>query len=186
VSVADNDFPEVFDGAPVSAPYWFNPVAEAVTALTAAAATAPRGIMAAPTTSVATGTATAASTVEVKDAVLGDYTFTAVAGRRYRVHYHGAMGNSDTVNCRMLTRIRDGGASSPGIGSTLIAEVSTYLTETGTGSAGRASFDVLHTFTATAGTHILAAFTQSPDSAIMTPVSTGAGRELYVEDIGAA
>lgn len=184
--MAANNFPLAFDGAPVSAPYWFNPIAEAVTALQTLALTAPRGIMAAPLTSIANGTATAASTTEVKNIILGDYTFTAEANRRYRVHYHGAMGNSDTVNCRMITRIRDGGVGSPGIASTLIAEVATYLTETGVSSAGRASIDVLHTFTATAGVHILAAFTQSPDSAIMTPVPTGAGIELYVEDIGAA
>lgn len=158
---------------------------DASTDVSVAGLSLPRGIMAIPITSSSNGTATAANTTEVRDAVLGSYVFTAVAGHRYRVHYHGAMGNSDTVNCRMITRIRDGGSSTPTTASTLIAEVSTYLTETGTGSAGRASFDVMHTFTATAGTHTLSAFTQSPDSAVMTPVSTTAGRELYVEDIGA-
>lgn len=39
--MASNNFPEVFDGAPVGAVWWFNPIAEAVTALQSVVSAAP-------------------------------------------------------------------------------------------------------------------------------------------------
>jgi hypothetical protein len=141
----------------------------------------PWGIVATPTSTASNGTATGADTTEVRDTTLTSYVFTAVAGRMYQVHYHGFLANSGTVNSRMIVRVRDGGASTPTTASTLLGEDYVYVTETST--AGRATGALIRTFTATAGTHTLSAFTQSPDSVVMTPVST---RELYVVDIGPA
>lgn len=146
--------------------------------------TQPRGIVAAPTSTTSNGTATAADTTEVYDAVLGNYVFIAEANRWYRVHYSGLLANTATANCRFICRIRDSGdATTPDTADTLLAEVPVMVTETG--STGRVICHVEHPFTASAGTHTLAAFTQSPDSAILTPVAASpAGRQLYVEDIG--
>jgi hypothetical protein len=140
---------------------------------------APRGIMAAPVSTTANGTPTAADTVEVKDTTLADYVFTAETGRRYRVHYHGVQANSATADSRMVIRVRDGGVAAPTSASTLIGETKAYVRETAGG--GRVTADLVRTFTASSGVHTLAAFTQSPDAVIMTPVED---RELYVEDIG--
>lgn len=175
MTIADPVYGDIID------PAWAALVDAAVNAHETLLASMPRGCMATPVSTSSNGTATAADTVEVRDTALGNYTFTAVANRRYRVHYHGALANSGTVNCRMVVRVRDGGASTPTTASTLIGETSAYVTETST--SGRTQCDLVRTFTTTAGTHTLAVFTQSPDSAAMTPV---ASRELYVEDIGAA
>jgi hypothetical protein len=143
----------------------------------------PRGIMTAPTTSMANGTATAADTVEVRDAVLGNYVFTALANRRYRAWYTGGI-NSATIDTQYIQRIRDGGASTPTAASTLIAESNEHIAEASTG--GIKTVLIGQTFTATAGVHTLSLFSQSPNSAVLTPVPRGTPRELYVEDIGPA
>lgn len=142
-----------------------------------------RGIVAAPVASTANGTATAANTTEVRDSVLGNYTFTAEAGRWYQVVYVGSLTNVDTVSVRMNTRIRDGVASTPTTASTMLAESTDYVTETG--STGRASIVIeSQPVQLSAGTHTLSVFTQSPDSAICTPVPSSLPRTLYVRDLG--
>lgn len=142
---------------------------------------AARGIMTNPTRSTSDGTATAADAVEVRDAVLGNYVFTAATGRLYRVVYNGNY-NSTTGDVRAVTRIRDGGVSTPTTASTLIAETTMHMAEGGTG--GRQTMVLTQTFTASAGAHTLSMFTISPESVVLTPINAGVGRELYVEDIG--
>jgi hypothetical protein len=137
-----------------------------------------------PATSAVDGTATAANTTEVRDAVLGNYVFTAVAGHWYEICYSGALANVGTANCRMITRIRDGGNSTPTTGSTLVGETTNYCTETGT--AGRNSILVCgRPRQFAAGVRTLSAFTQSPDSAAATPVvDTMATRMLFARYAG--
>jgi hypothetical protein len=159
-------------------------IADIQTDVSSILASYPRGIMAAPVSTGTNGTATGADTTEVRDAVLGNYVFTAVAGRRYRVRMHGLLANAAVADCRFSCRIRDGGASTPTAASTLLAEGQTWVGETISG--GREQCIVEATFTASAGTHTLSAFTFSPDSVALTPISGAVARELYVEDIGAA
>ena len=143
----------------------------------------PRGVMGTPTTSTLNGTATAADTTEVRDAVLGNYVFTAVADRWYEVVYIGALANSGTASVRFQTNVRDGGASTPTTSSTLVDVDVVWVGEVGTG--GRTMIRIIgRPQTFTAGTHTLSAFTISPDSAVLTPASSGT-RVLYVRDIGA-
>jgi hypothetical protein len=78
------------------------------------------GIMADPITNAGAGTPTS-STTEVRDAVLGDYVFTAVAGRRYQVVLTGGM-SSSVANDVYEVNVRDGGGSTPTSGSTLVAQ----------------------------------------------------------------
>src|SRR5581483_9679405 len=63
---------EVYDGAA-----WQPAVPTATTP-----ASMPRGIMAAPISTTANGTATPGTTADTLDTVLGNYQFTATAGRR--------------------------------------------------------------------------------------------------------
>lgn len=143
----------------------------------------PRGIMTEPTTSTSDGTATGANTTEVRDSVLGDYVFTAVADRLYRVNYKGNA-NAASADVRFVHRIRDGGGSTPTTASTLIAENTMHMAEASTG--GRQTMVLSETFTASAGVHTLSLFTISPESVVLTPIADAAGRKLYVEDIGPA
>jgi hypothetical protein len=136
-------------------------------------------IMEDPTTTSASGSATAVLNTEVLDAVLGTYVFTAVAGRRYRYILSGAKmsGTSGTLAEFM---IRDGGGSTPTSGSTLLGQAAAYIPATG--GAGQITCYVSGTFTPSAGTRTLGVFTVSrAGTAAVTPVGT---RELYVEDIG--
>lgn len=136
-------------------------------------------IMAAPTATASTGTVSSGTT-ETRDAVLGDYVFTASAGRRYRVIYDGLLMNTQTANDRYVVHIRNGGASTPDATSTLIAASAVVVTVTGT--AGRPGVFVAGTFVPGAGTVTLSAFTL-----LATGTGNGApvgNRELYVMDIG--
>lgn len=139
-----------------------------------------RGVMAAPRRITSDGTATAANTTEIRDAVFGNYVFTAQAGRQYRVVYTGN-GNAGAAG-RFTHRIRDGGASTPTTASTMIAENTMRMATLGT--TGRQTMTLAEAFTATAGTRTLSLFTISPESVVMTPVTAGVGRTMYVEDIG--
>lgn len=65
----------------------------------------PFGIPAAPITTSSNGTATSGTT-ETVDAVLGTYTFTAVAGVRYRVTLSGRGINQTAANDRFSLKLR--------------------------------------------------------------------------------
>lgn len=147
-------------------------------------ALAPVGaVLGTPKTSALDGTASTL-TNEVRDAVLGDYVFTAVAGHWYEIVYTGALANMSAANSRMATRIRDGGASTPTTGSPLVGETTNYCVETGT--AGRNSIRLggrVSQFTS--GIHTLSLFTISLDSATSTQVPDTVGlRQLYVKYAG--
>lgn len=150
------------------------------TAMTDAAnLTQSRGVMVTPVATATAGTATSGTT-ETRDAILGNYAFTALTGRRYRVVFAGALLNGDTANDRYTLNIRDGGASTPTAVSTIIVATSRLVAVTGTN--GRSGVDLTGTFTATAGTHTLAIFLlRSAGAGIGTLVGQ---REIYVEDIG--
>lgn len=144
----------------------------------------PRGIMATPVNTTSNGTSTAANTTEVRDAVLGDYEFIAEQGRLYEVVYNGLRANAAVIPARFVARIRDGGTSTPTTGDTLLAEGQVLVAVAL--SVGRTDCPFAHTFTTTAGVRTLSAFTQSPDSVILTPTAGAPGRELFVRDIGPA
>jgi hypothetical protein len=76
--------------------------------------------MPAATTTAANGTETSGTT-ETRDAVLGNYSFTALAGHSYRVVLENAGGVCTVVNDQFGIRIRNGGASTPTASSTQIA-----------------------------------------------------------------
>jgi hypothetical protein len=133
----------------------------------------PAGGVAAPATSTA---ATTAVSAETKDGGVGDYQFTAYAGRWYEVRY-SARGQTDTINTSLDVVIRDGGGSSPGTSSTAIAAASLALPiAAGSGATGLKIADPVQF---TAGTHTLAAFYlrtagagQLPGGQAQAPTST--------------
>lgn len=137
-------------------------------------------IMAPPTTTSSTGTASSGTT-DTMDAVLSTYTFTAVAGRRYRATLSGCIMVGSVTGDTYWVRIRDGGVSTPTGASPAVAETRFYASNTsGSGQIGLPGLS--GTFTPAAGTRTLAVFVQRT-------VGTGSGqplgnRELYVEDIG--
>lgn len=136
-------------------------------------------IAADPTSTSSSGTASSGTT-ETRDAVLGDYTFTARAGRRYRVIYDGLIMSSSVAADVYQIRIRNGGASTPTAASTLIA-ASQWKAQT-SGGPGQETVPVGLTFVPGAGTVTLSAFTvRSSGTGVGTPLGT---RELYVLDIG--
>jgi hypothetical protein len=143
----------------------------------------PAGIMAAPTTTTSDGTATSAGT-ETRDAVLGNYAFTAVAGHRYRVWLTGRAIQGAVANDRYAVRIRNGGGSTPTTASTQVAEcdVITYII----GGNGLASFICVGTFIPGAGTVTLGVFTlKAIGTGPGTPKTIGTVTEFYAEDLGA-
>lgn len=144
-----------------------------------------------PISTVTNGTATVGTTDTI-DSVLGNYQFTAISGRRYRVVMTGLMGNGSVAADVFAIRVRDSGsASTPTTSSTAVLD--TAWTPTTTGSPGRQLIPMEDTFIAgSSGTHTLAFFAQrSSGTGIFTPVSpnsfggsvTGA-RKLWVEDCG--
>jgi hypothetical protein len=140
-----------------------------------------RGLMGAPTSTSTDGTGTS-STTDTRDAILGNYTFTAIANRRYRVTLSGMSLNGSVANDRFNYNIRDGGASTPtgASGSVAAGSVITYIV----GTNGRATTHISATFTPSAGTRTLSLFVaRAAGTGVGTPVGS---RELYVEDIGPA
>jgi hypothetical protein len=134
--------------------------------------------MGTPTATASAGT-TATAGAETRDAVLGNYAFTAVAGRRYEVRLNGATVSSGTAGHVPAFRIRNGGSSTPTTASTLVAAnsvVTPSLLGTGLPVGG--------TFVPGAGVQTLAVFTLSlAGGSNIIPAAT---RELYVIDIGLA
>jgi hypothetical protein len=142
-----------------------------------------RGIMADPI--FTTGATSAASTgTEQKDTDLGDYTFTAKAGRLYVVHCTGRI-NSTVAGDQADVIIRDGGASSPTTASTQLTGRSYQI---GNATGGQA-VDLAHQRNNfSAGVHTIAAFYKRTAGTgnVVFRQSSGAVRDLWVEDIGPA
>ncbi|SRR6266540_2142627 len=140
----------------------------------------PRGIVAVPKTG--TGATAIATTTELKDLVVGDYTFTAVAGRRYRVHFQCRL-RSTVAADKVDVRIRDGVGSSPTNVSTLLTGAEGTVAATTGGDDLKVEQTLLGL---SAGTHIIAAFyiRALGTGNVTLDVATGQNRELYVEDIG--
>ena len=137
------------------------------------------GVPATPTTTSSTGTATSGTT-ETRDAVLGDYQFTAIAGVRYLLVYVGCRMNTTVANDLYEIRIRNGGASSPTSASTLIAAHAKVVNVVGGG--GQETCDVFATFVPGAGTVTLSAFTvRTAGTGVGTPTTS---RELFVIALG--
>ncbi|HTF08181.1 MAG TPA: hypothetical protein VK659_08420 [Asanoa sp.] len=145
----------------------------------------PRGIIGAAQATALTGTATTAgaSNVEVRDAVLGDYTFTADATRLYVVKYPNVRASVDAAATPNLVtiRVRDGGAGTPTVASPMVAEGQARLVATG--GPGQASIYVESIpLTFSTGTHTLGAFIVAATAAgTVTPLGN---RALYAADIG--
>lgn len=98
-----------------------------------------------------------AVTVETKDGGVGDVTFTAVAGRKYRIRYTTLVSVA-TANTNVFIRLRDGGASSPTTSSTLLTQGNTGMI-TQLGGPGQPTIVVDQLLSGlSAGTHTVAAF----------------------------
>jgi hypothetical protein len=137
--------------------------------------------MGTPTSTTSNGTSTSGTT-ETRDVVLGSYTFTAVANRRYRAVVDGLQ-ISGGINDVVGVRIRNGGNSIPVAGSTQVAQSQTMLNATG--GPGQSSVPLAGTFVPGAGTVTLGVFTiRLAGAANETPV--GNPRELYAVDFGPA
>jgi len=142
----------------------------------------PTGItMGTPTTTATNGTTSVAAT-ETLDAVLGNYTFTALAGRRYRVAFTGMGPWTSVAGDVFKINIRNGGASTPTAASPLI--VTATIPVALSGGSGAPTVPVLGTFVPGAGTVTLGVF-------VLRYVGTGTAiptgnRELYVVDLGPA
>ena len=129
-------------------------------------------------------TSTAATGTEVKDTQVGDVAFTVVAGRKYRVVYHGRCESATGSNSIDL-RIRDGGASSPTTANTCVASASA-----GTVAVGGPDFIDTRAEALlvglSAGTHTIAGFVaETTGSGTVRAGQASAGtRELIVYDEG--
>jgi hypothetical protein len=138
--------------------------------------------MGTPTATVNAGTPTVGTT-ETRDAVLGNYTFTAIAGRRYRAVVDGMAANGNAVGDTATWNIRNGGASTPTAASTLVASM-VQLGVVASGAAGRIPVALSGTFVPGAGVVTLSVFVvRATGTGVMTPVGT---REFYAVDMGPA
>ena len=138
--------------------------------------------MGTPTATGAVGTSTVAAT-ETRDAVLGDYVFTAVAGRRYQAVMTGLHIVATVAADIFGLRIRNGGASTPTAASTLVASTRIHTTVAG----AMYPVPLSRTFVPGAGTVTLSVFavrTAGTGTAVMTDPDQP--RELYVVDLGPA
>lgn len=134
-----------------------------------------------PTTPTSTGTAGTATvaTTETRDAVLGNYVFTAVAGHRYQAVFSGGALNASVANDLFSVRIRNGGAATPTAASALVG-MNQFLCPVAA-SAGAGASSVIGTFVPGAGTQTLSVFAVRLSG---TGVATFQGtRELYVIDL---
>lgn len=141
-----------------------------------------RGLMATPVATSSAGTTTSGTT-DTRDAAMGNYVFTAVASRRYRVSVLGLRIGGTVSGDTFNIRVRDGGASTPTAASLQIAQSSKRVPVNG--GAGEETVLVSQTFTATAGTHTLSVFVQRT-AGTGTGTIGATAREMFVEDIGAA
>lgn len=142
------------------------------------------GLPAARITTASNGTTTSGAT-ETRDAVLGNYAFTADGTTRYRAMLLGRMpfGNSTSLGDRYLINIRDGGGSTPTAASPLVAQLAVVLL--GAGFAAAPTTPVIGTFLPGAGTRTLSAFfLRVSGTGTVTPASPSAACEFYCEAIG--
>ncbi len=120
---------------------------------------------------------------EVRDTVLGTYSFTVPAAAntwRYEAVYNGAL-MSGTAGELYAFRIRDGGASTPTSSSTLVANSQIEINTTG--GPGQQTVITQGTWVPGAGVHTLGVFTVRVNGVgAATPVTPTAGpdRELFV------
>jgi hypothetical protein len=126
--------------------------------------------------------------VETRDAVLGNYVFTALANHRYHALFENARCGGNGANTLLTTNIRNGGASTPTNASTLIAStVSDLRVAGGPGIIGVPTCSGL--FTPGAGVQTLGIFGQMQGTAAVGSANhfttAPALRSLYVEDMGA-
>jgi len=135
--------------------------------------------MGTPASTSSSGTVTSGTT-ETRDAVLGNYVFTAVASRRYRAVLDGCGVGTSVADDAVCVRIRNGGGSTPTSASTLIASARGYVL----GTLYDPTLPVAGSFVPGAGTVTLSAFTVRLGG---TGVETPSGsRQLYVVDLGPA
>jgi len=136
---------------------------------------------AAPLTNASNGTTTSGTT-ETRDAVLGNYVFTGVAGVRYRVWLLGG-GHQPTVSGdRFSVRVRyTTNGATPTSSDTMAGADTTFIT---VGTSGNQNFVVPHitTFVPGAGTITLSVFyVRIVGTGTVTPTGN---RQLYAEEIG--
>src|SRR5665647_576847 len=134
-------------------------------------------IMGTPTTAAAPGTATS-GTIETRDAVLGNYTFTAVAGRRYQAVVNGMLGSGSVANDLFVIKVRNGGASTPTAASTAVASLRYPVFATG--GVGQMGIPLSGTFVPGAGTVTLGIFAiRLAGTGTLILASDAVARELY-------
>lgn len=141
------------------------------------------GIVAPPIATASSATATSGAT-DTKDVVIGDYTFTAIANRRYVCRLGSMLISSGTANDLFQIRIRNGGASSPTNASTTVAGTQAFVGVAG--GPGQAGTPALGGFSLAAGTATLGLFLArvagtGPGTLV---AAVGLNRELWVEDVG--
>lgn len=147
-----------------------------------------QSLMAVPTTTTSNSTTTSGTTDTI-DAVLGNYQFTAIAGRRYRVIAANQFGNGSVAGDVFAVRVRNSGsASTPTTSSTAVIDTG-WVTAPTTGSSGRTAIPMEDTFiAASSGTQTLALFMQRVSGTglfnAVTPAATTGARKLWVEDCG--
>jgi hypothetical protein len=140
-------------------------------------------IPAVPISTSSNGTSTSGTT-ETLDAVLGTYSFTALAGVRYRAMLTNIMlfGTSTAVGDRYTINIRNGGNTTPSSSSTLVATLNVIIDGSGGGFTGDVGHVVSGTFMPGAGTVTLGVFVVRV-SGTGTIVPTF-NRELCAQPIG--
>jgi len=140
--------------------------------------------MGTPVSAAAVGTTTSGTT-ETRDAVLGNYTFTAVAGRRYQVVVNGMLGSGSVVGDLFAIKVRNGGASTPTTASTAVASLRYPVFAAG--GVGQTGIPLSGTFVPGAGTVTLGIFAvRLAGTGILNLASDAVSRELYAVDIGPA
>lgn len=148
--------------------------------ITAAAANA-LSVPVVPTSTGSNGTATSGTT-ETRDAVLGNYQFTAVAGVRYWATISGRGLNCTVVGDRFSVGLRyTVGGATPTSASTLIGHTSTWVPSV-SGGNGVVTLHHSASFIPGAGLITISSFwTRINGTGIATPVGAC---EMYVEGVG--
>lgn len=133
-------------------------------------------IMAVPVSSASNSTVTVGTT-ETRDAVFGNYVFTAVASHRYQVFLNSVTLLANTAGDRFWCFVRNGGSSTPTSSSTLLAQALIVIPATWGNSA-----QLIGSFAPGAGTQTLSVFLVRNFGTGTAYI--GSGREMYVIDLG--